>query len=242
MGRNFLKTKQKFMRNTCKSCCNLKLLFYPQFTIATSDSAVSTVRPLRSDRSRPHDLHSCTPWLSNWSQKRVKFCFPIVTAYQAQMQSVNVKTKKTFSPFNLNNTHVTIPSLRLHTRIHIKKNTHTHIHITMMFIWNRNTTKRSVITLTHTQRCLRTFFVRNVLFVFITVPFVKEHSYVFIYNLSYITIWTKTHTLTHTLETCTYRYTFFFCWFKWKNTHTHTHTSKQTSIKPEEEIFIANLS
>lgn len=241
MGRNFLKTKQKLMRNTCKSSCNLKLLFYPQFTIATSDSAVSTVRPLRSDRSRPHDLHSCTPWLSNWSQKRVKSCFPIVTAYQAQMQSVNVKTKKTFSPFNLNNTHVTIPSLRLHTRIHIQK-THTHPHNHDVYMKQKHHKTQCHYTLTHTQRCLRTFFVRNVLFVFITVPFVKEHSYVFIYNLSYITIWTKTHTLTHTLETCTYRYTFFLfsCWFKWK--HTHTHTSKQTSIKPEEEIFIANLS
>lgn len=160
------------MRNTCKSCCNLKLLCYPQFTIATSGSAVSTVRPLRSDRSRPHDLHSCTPWLSNWSQKRVKSCFPIVTAYQAQMQSVNVKTKKTFSPFNLNNTHVTIPSLRLHTRIHIqKKNTHTHIHITMMFIWNRNTTNAvSSHSHTHTKmfknlfcsKCSVCFYYRSV--------------------------------------------------------------------------------
>lgn len=170
MGRNFLKTKQKLMWNMCKSCCNLKLLFYPQFTIATSDSAVSTVRPLRSDRSRPHDLHSCTPWLSNWSQKRVKSCFPIVTAYQAQMQSVNVKTKKTFSPFNLNNTHVTIPSLRLHTRIHIQKNKHTHPHNHDVYMKQKHHKTQCHHTHTHTKmfknlfcsKCSVCFYYRSV--------------------------------------------------------------------------------
>lgn len=62
------------------------------------------------------------------------------------MQSVNVKTKKTFSPFNL----------KTHTLLflgydYIRAFTNTYIHTTMMFIWNRNTTNRSVIT-THSQR------------------------------------------------------------------------------------------
>lgn len=79
------------------------------------------------------------------------------------MQSVNVKTKKTFSPFNLKNTHVTIPRLRLHTRIH----THTY---TQPWCLYGTETPQTAVSSQHTHKdCRDPYFFSNVIFVYLSI-------------------------------------------------------------------------
>lgn len=155
------------------------------------------------------------------SQKRVikKTCFPIVSL-PAQMQSVNVKTKKTFSPFNLKNTHVTIPRLRLHTRIH----THIHTHNHDVYMEQKH----------HKPQCHHNTLTKIVgipisfrtLYLF-TCPFVlKQHSYELFMTSFLHHHMNKTHAPTHTLNMHEPLYIFFVCFPVDLTERTHTYTLK----------------
>lgn len=168
------------------------------------------------------------------SQKRVikKTCFPIVSL-PAQMQSVNVKTKKTFSPFNLK-THVTIPRLRLHTRIH----THIHTHNHDVYMEQKH----------HKPQCHHNTLTKIVgipisfrtLYLFICPFVLKQHSYELFMTSFLHHHMNKTHAPTHTLNMHEPLYIFFVCFPVDSTERTHTYTLKKHLNR--RKIFIANLS
>lgn len=127
------------------------------------------------------------------SQKRVikKTCFPIVSL-PAQMQSVNVKTKKTFSPFNL----------KTHTLLflgydYIRAFTHIHTHNHDVYMEQKH----------HKPQCHHIFkkivgipISFRTLYLFICPFVLKQHSYELFMTSFLHHHMNKTHGPTHTLN------------------------------------------
>lgn len=156
------------------------------------------------------------------------------------MQSVNVKTKKTFPPFK----HVIIPSL-WDTLIRALHNTH--IHITSLFMKQKQ--HNAVSSHTHTYIYIYTYTYANneenlQFSCFVCFLPVRQHSYVLFitYYITMIRKKKKTHKHTPTFNM---HEPVIFCFPFLNKTHINPN-AKQTKTKQKkqktEEIFIANLS